>query len=80
MAWALRARRPGTHGSRVTVPRATRSAPKPATHRRRAVGEARVRVPHAFKRPVKPFGGGGRRHDIKAWRLCPCTTPLRLIA
>ena len=20
------------------------------------------------------------RHDIKAWRLCPCTTPLRLIA
>ena len=22
----------------------------------------------------------GVRHDIKAWRLCPCTTPLRLIA
>ena len=21
-----------------------------------------------------------QRHDIKAWRLCPCTTPLRLIA
>ena len=20
------------------------------------------------------------RHDIKAWRLCPCTTPLSLIA
>ena len=25
-------------------------------------------------------GEGRPRHDIKAWRLCPCTTPLRLIA
>ena len=24
--------------------------------------------------------GSKERHDIKAWRLCPCTTPLRLIA
>ena len=30
----------------------------------------------ALGRPREGFD----RHDIKAWRLCPCTTPLRLIA
>jgi len=29
---------------------------------------------------LRTTGPLASRHDIKAWRLCPCTAPLRLIA
>ena len=52
------------HGKRAARERRRRrskvshAAGAPATRRRRAVGR-RVRVPRAFKRPAKTFGGGG---------------------